>query len=125
MSTSANLYLCPQCLEVMRQKIRYAKEPDNPALISEWMSFTSCPVDGAIAQRRRSCVTQFNLLLDAVADECLPVHWRNICLDNIYYPLLKIKNLSDCEASDVQVRNMFYELKVMSHYLAPGLSYNK
>jgi len=107
----------------MCQKIRHAEEPDNPSLISEWMSLASCPAEKPIAQRRRSCVVQFNLLLDTIADECLPVHWRNSCLDNIYYPLLKLKHLANCKESDAQVNSMFYELRVMGQYLAAGLTY--
>ena len=74
------------------------------------------------AQQRQILLNQFQLLLDTMADESLPVHWRNQCLNHINKPLLGLQRLADCKQSTQQVNSLFYELRVMSYYLQPGLS---
>lgn len=64
---------------------------------------------------------QFRILLDTVADECLPVHWRQLCLDSIYKPLSGLWHLADSESGRTKVRQLFTELRIIGKYLEPGL----
>lgn len=111
-------------LEQLRRKIRNAEEPDNPALIQQWIGMESAPCGSPSEHRRRICISQFNLLLEVIADDCLPVHWRNACLDNINRPLYTLQHLADDYQSEAKVRHLFYELRVISHYFQNALSHS-
>ena len=69
----------------LRNKIRHGEEPDNPTLISLWLSFEEDyrDVNTGNSTLEDHYEKQFNLLLETVADELIPVHWRRVCLDNI------------------------------------------
>lgn len=59
---------------------------------------------------------QFRLLLDAICDNLLPAHWRQLCLDNIYRPLTDLNRISQCEASKERLRHLWLELNITSQY---------
>lgn len=102
-------------------KIRFALEPNNTKLIAEYIAEYEC-VNLTKNDRRQHLEQQFRILLETVADECLPVHWRQLCLDSIYKPLSGLWRIADTENSRTQVRYLFTELRVIGQYLEPGLS---
>lgn len=106
----------------LRQKIRNAQEPDNPGLIRQWIQADSDLADSTKKQRRQRCIHQFQLLMEVVTDDCLPVHWRNICLDSISIPLYTLQYLADDTQSEARVRQLFSELRTLSHYFQHSLS---
>ena len=101
--------------------IRFAEQPDNAELIHLYLSFPS--IDGTtITKQREHLHSQFKLLIETVADELLPAHWRCQCLDCIYIPLFALQRLANCQHSTQGVQGLFNELRVISHYFQPGLS---
>lgn len=110
----------PQYID-LHQKIRNAIEPHNPALIREFLSVPPVQTLKSKFLHREYLSAQFQLLIETMADEYLPPHWRCLCLDNIHKPLLALKRLADCEHSKRQVQLLFHELRVTSHYLQPSL----
>ena len=109
-------------LHHLRQKIRAAQEPDNPDLIRQWITLGQASVQAPLELRRRICIDQFYLLLEVVADDCLPAHWRNSCLDHINRTVLTLKQLADDQHSSAMVQRLFYELRVTSHFFQTALS---
>ena len=109
-------------LHHLRHKIRAAQEPDNPDLIRQWIILGHVSVQAPLELRRRICIDQFYLLLEVVADDCLPTHWRNSCLDHINRPLQALKQLVDDQHSSSMVQRLFYELRVTSHFFQTALS---
>lgn len=76
---------------VLHQKIRRAAEPDNPKLIHQFLNYRLVATMMDREAYREQLVSQFQLLLETIADECLPAHWRCQCLDNIYRPIYNVK----------------------------------
>ena len=105
----------------LQQKIRDAEEPDNPLLIRQYLDLDLPITETGLTGQRQRLVSQCRLLIETIADECLPPHWRCHCLDHIYLPLFALARLADCSQSIQQVRALNHELRVISHYLQPGL----
>ena len=103
-------------------KIRYGCDPNNPALISNWLKQNGedLPMD----QRRQWLEKQFYVLLDTIADDLVPRQWRCICLDNIYKPLCALRKLSNDEFSIARVRQLSYELSTTGRFVERSLNYN-
>ena len=97
-------------------------EPDNPQLITQFLNFKLNVSTPNKAFYREQLLAQFQLLIDTIADELLPAHWRRHCLDNIYRPLHALHRLADGTQSKQQVLALTHELRVISHYLQDGLS---
>ena len=93
-----NEYICALAL-----KIRFAKEPNSPNLISHWLELDCCRETDPSAQRAHF-ERQFRLLLDAIADELLPSHWRRSCLDNVNRPLIELEKLSSSSEHRIYVK---------------------
>lgn len=106
----------------LQDKIRFALEPENPGLLSEYLSHHAVRNDMTKTKHQQVLEEQFRLLLDTMADECLPVHWRQQCLDHIYMPLSALWRISDTEKNRTQVRQLFSELRIIGNYFTAGLS---
>ncbi len=64
----------------LRDKVRYATEPDNPQLIREWLDLEVRACGQVRRHQWQNRMVAIRLLLDAFADEVLPPHWRDISL---------------------------------------------
>ncbi|ALO35096.1 hypothetical protein CMT41_10480 [Colwellia sp. MT41] len=105
----------------VRQKVRYAEDEDNPQLLSFWLMaeqtlFTASDINVSEDARWQLYQGQFRLLLDAICDNLLSEHWRQLCLDNIYRPLTDLNRISQCEASKKRLRHLWLELNITSQY---------
>lgn len=108
----------------LRDKIRWGKEPDNPALIPLWLAQEDDGQETAPLPWRRQCYeNQFILLLETLVDELVAPHWRCLCLDNIYRPLQSLKKISDCPQSDNQIQRLVHELAQQSRYVRHSLRF--
>lgn len=118
-------------MDVLRRKIRYAEEADNPLLFSHFLSTdfnTDIDNDGKQEQcivtkaKQRACLlAQFELLLVTLSDQSIPMHWRLQCLDHINKPLFTLQRLVDDEDSAEQVKGLFIELKMINQSLLHSL----
>lgn len=107
----------------LRNKIRHGEEPDNPMLISLWLSFEEDyrDINKGNSSLEVHYEQQFNLLLETIADELIPVHWRRVCLDNIYKPLSSLRRIAKDTESQHKVSRLLYELSVTCRYLEGSL----
>jgi hypothetical protein len=109
-------------IELLRTKIRYAEEPNNPALITDWLLLDQCNDNDSVTKQRQHHEEHFCLLLETIADELLPGHWRCTCLDNINRPLIALKKLSDSDKCLLELNELFYELYITSNYVGATLT---
>lgn len=119
--------------ERFREEIRYARQPDAPDLIDQWLKYehfnnlarAEQGCDGCPKQMQCELYrSQFQLLLDTVADELLPSHWREHCLNSIHRPLSGLKHLLKGAHDDTRLINLFYELSVTARYVHRGFYQN-
>ncbi|MEH6580106.1 MAG: hypothetical protein V7731_23880 [Amphritea sp.] len=106
----------------LRYKIRHATEPDNPALISQWLSLDSCPSYLRIDEQRVHYEQQFRLLLETIADELLPGTWRRACLDQIHKPLTALAEIAFCHDSIQRLNVLHNELRLTCDYVSASLN---
>lgn len=106
----------------LRSKLRYGEEPNNPQIITLWlMTEQTLVVDDHTSRWHLYCA-EFYLLLDTISDNLLPMHWRQSCLDNIYRPLTDLNRISFCESNKKQLKQLWHELNVISHYFQENMS---
>lgn len=109
-------------IDNVRSKIRYAYEPDNPGLINLWLKMEEenaplCPL-----ARWQLYVNESRLLLDVLADDLLPGHWRCLCLDYINRPLTALRRIAVTDDNRRQLNQLTYELRVTSHFFQAGIT---
>lgn len=110
-------------VQQLRTKVRYAKEPDNPLLISLWITQENTAITTLLdkTQLRNHYEAQFRLLLDTIADELLPTHWRRNCLDHIFIPITSLQKLADNDSSQRHIRQLMAELNINCQYVTNSL----
>ncbi len=106
----------------LRYKIRHATEPDNPALIRQWLELDSCPSYFQLEDQRAHFEQQFRLLLETIADELLPGNWRRACLDQIHKPLTALAELAFCQPSVQHLNVLYDELRLTCAYVSASLN---
>ncbi len=106
----------------LRSKLRYAEDANNPQLMPLWlMSEETLIADDHSARWHLYCA-EFYLLLDTITDNLLPMHWRQLCSDNIYRPLTDLSRISFCEDNKKQLRQFWLELNITSHYFQENMN---
>ncbi|MEM7360871.1 MAG: hypothetical protein AAF431_17405 [Pseudomonadota bacterium] len=103
------------------RKVRNAEEPDNCGLVLYALSEYAEAGNRSLVEYRQCLFDQFRLLMDTAADECLPAHWRQLCLDQIHRPLGLLWNLADNQYGREEVMRLYTELRVVGDYIAPSL----
>ncbi|MFV0276929.1 MAG: hypothetical protein ACK5HY_07065 [Parahaliea sp.] len=99
-------------LEVLKRKIRYAEEPDNPSLIKRFFQLdTPTTADETLLQRRLRLRGQYVLLFETIEDGNNPRHWRQTCLNVIYRPLYELQILANSNISKQDVSLLFTRLR--------------
>ena len=116
--TAANDYV-----HFIQRQVRFAKDPDSPWLITHFLDIDTCHKH-SFKDLKHHYERQFRLLLETVADELLPGHWRCCCLDNIHKPLSKLAGLfKDRPDEQAYLGKLRYELNMTCHYVLPGLTH--
>lgn len=100
-------------------KIRFAREPDNPALIQYWLQTEYTGTETRACTDWDRLRLQYHLLLDTINDVNLPVRWRCACLDAIYTPLQRMENLARDSALKREVRRLYFEVTMCRHCSLP------
>ncbi len=98
-------------LEVMKRKIRYAEEPDNPSVLRHYFHLDTPAADETLLQRRLRLRAQYVLLYETIGDAANPRHWRQICLDVIHRPLYELQQLANSRESRDDVSLLFVQLR--------------
>ena len=106
----------------LRQNLRYAEDHTNPQLMTLWLMSEQALIDDNHSSRWALYQAEFHLLLDTISDNLLPLHWRQLCLDNIYKPLTDLSRISACENTKKQLRYLWLELNVTSNYFQESLN---
>jgi hypothetical protein len=101
----------------LRKTIRYAKDHDNPQLLSFWLAeelilFSESDCKQDIEAKCRIYEGQCRLLLDTISDTLIPEHWRELCLNHIHLPLINLERISLNEAMKNRVHILWLALKM-------------
>ncbi|MCJ8313882.1 MAG: hypothetical protein HRU38_17325 [Saccharospirillaceae bacterium] len=95
------------CLNNLREQVRYALKPDSSVLIKDWLKFENYfHIDELDKQENLN--DQFYLLLETINDEQLPLNWRRKCLKEIFQPLFMLKELED-SVDDGQINKQIFK----------------
>ncbi|MCL2913898.1 hypothetical protein L2725_08835 [Shewanella corallii] len=108
-------------INALREKVRYATEEDNPGLVLLWLSAEETSLNNDMEAARVLFQAQYQLLLDTLADDLNPPHWRLWCLDNIYRPLQGLSRLASTARQQAHLRNLLVELRLTTQYCRTAL----
>ena len=110
-------------IEVIKNKIRHGTEPNNPTLISLWLTKEGILQQTLVdkSELRLLFENQFRLLLETIVDDLVPNFWRKTCLDYIYRPLTSLQGISDSEQSASHLRQLTYELSTKCRYIEQNI----
>lgn len=108
-------YLVP--FSVLEQTILAGQCVDSPEVLFYYLKLTEeyaerLSITDAVLLHQRV----FNVLLDTVCDTSLPSHWRQMCLDKVYLPLLKLKHLIVTYQDARNYFKMEHRLRTLSHH---------
>ena len=98
------------CIE-LGLKVRHALEPQNPDVIRQYLCAVPRSVLRGESEETEYLTAQFALLLETVADDALPMHWRRSCLDQAYRPLLGLRALPRSWRRESEVRMLVQQLR--------------
>ncbi|MEM6573445.1 MAG: hypothetical protein AAF736_04195 [Pseudomonadota bacterium] len=97
--------------------IRYAQDPDNPTLLYTYLD--DCDQRAALAstiQAQRIYRHAFELLLDVISDDCVPRHWRALCLDHVYRTLVGLARLAESDRDLQGLLELESQLRVTAEF---------
>ncbi|MGY0219448.1 hypothetical protein ACWJJH_19015 [Endozoicomonadaceae bacterium StTr2] len=103
----------------LRRIVRYAEQPDNPATLQLWLELEATTYSQPRRQRWAVNIACTRLLLEAFADDLNPAHWRCLCLDNIYRPLMELQRLALTEQNQTELRQLMQEVRTVSNFFNP------
>ncbi len=109
-------------IKKLRKTIRYASKPDSPQLIQQWLKLEAMQCDETPEQQWEGLEASIRLLLDVLADEILPAHWRATCLDYIHLPLGRLNQLVEKDDDILRLNRLIYEIRVTSHFFNPAIT---
>lgn len=114
---------CLNCWHWQGFLVRCALRPDEPRLLEfhEWHGQQL--VDRGLLDSWRVARLTLELLLDSARDTALPWHWRSLCLDRAYRPLLVMQK----QASDLDRQRILNTLRnrLATLRLEPSLTFNE
>lgn len=103
-------------IKLLRNKIRYAIEPDQPQILSLWLAMEHEAVGDDTSLHWDMYKSQFELLLESASDELNNLNWRYWCLDNINRPLMNLQRLIQNEQDHKEFRALCETLRITSQY---------
>ena len=108
-------------IKQLKNKIRHAVEPNNPALLSMWLNFEEglCQVYSQKKQWQAYTAT-VRFLLECYIDNLNPAHWRVTCLDHLARPLSCLQRISKGPQQQAELQALHIEINVLSHYFSPS-----
>ncbi|MCB5161488.1 hypothetical protein [Marinomonas algarum] len=115
-------YLVP--FSVLEQVIQGGQCADSPEVLYHYLNLTEeyaerLSINDAILLHQRV----FNVLLDTVCDTSLAPHWRQTCLDKVYLPLLRLKQLIVTYQDAREYFKMEHNLRILSHYFVSSFEH--
>jgi hypothetical protein len=104
---------------MLRPLIRNAIFPDDPVLINHYFQVKQNIASHCIsvAQQRKEYYQMATLLIDTFCDTYLPEHWRRVCLDNLYRPVMHLQKLADTPVEQKIVYKLQRRANVLAQYL--------
>lgn len=120
--------------EDLRERIRYAREPNSPTIVDQWLCYERCCLEACHNSACGLCASsvqidlyesQFQLLLEVVADELLPSHWRELCLNSLHRPLSQLRRLLRNTDNKTRLNELFYELASTARYVEKSFYFHR
>lgn len=125
---TSNTAALTDSFDALSHLVRYGLRPEQPRLMQRWLAQSKQAKldDEALWLLHEH---QFYLLLETLCDDLVPSHWRSLCLDHIYQPLMALNELAkSCELSPEQydmaqarIRRLGRELTITGQYAAASL----
>ncbi len=104
-------------LIAMRHAVRYGEQPDSPHLIQRWLVLEELVFPHSCnCVRRRVYRREYDLLLEAIADELVPESWRQLCMDYSHHPLNGLSSIATKPHQRRSVNRLQWQLRTIASY---------
>ncbi|MDU0353921.1 hypothetical protein RS130_08260 [Paraglaciecola aquimarina] len=92
--------------------VRNGVYPDSPSVLSYYFDIAESMVSSQLIPQQKwfIFVRVSQTLLDVIYDQRVDIQWRELCVDNIYKPILQLKRLSKTEQEWAELRSIQYQL---------------
>ncbi len=114
---------CLDCWHWQGFRIRCALQPDEPRLLDQHEFHGIQLAQQGWIEPWRLTASTLELLLDTAADQALPWHWRSLCLDHAWRPLLGMQQLA-CDLAQQRTLNRLRN-RLATLRLQPSLTFNE
>ncbi|MEM7099155.1 MAG: FagA protein [Pseudomonadota bacterium] len=102
----------------LEEHIRFALKPDEPRLLSTYLDLCDEVVGEAPGRIKRYFYRRaYSVLIAAIEDETNPMHWRWLCLDNIYRTLQGLQRLARSAEDVREVQSCSFRMQQLSEVL--------
>ncbi|MFA5496148.1 MAG: hypothetical protein WC247_15395 [Porticoccaceae bacterium] len=103
--------------EYLEELVRYGLEPDDPGHLKAYIQLGAARAEGsAVEARARVYKEMFAILVEAIYDDCVPFHWRCLCLDHCHQPLSLMRAVAVTERQKSAVLAIQQELSSLARY---------
>ncbi|CUB04718.1 hypothetical protein [Marinomonas fungiae] len=102
---------------VIEQTIKRGVASDSPKVLHQYLDTSEAYAERlGISEAYDLYKRVFQVLLETVCDAAVPMHWRELCLDSIYRPLMQLKRFVITDQDAVEYYRFEHELRALSHY---------
>lgn len=100
--------------------VRQGLYPDTPSVLSNYLESADDIVNSISSANQEWQIFSrvSKTLLDTICDEYVSSHWRTLCLDNIYKPILKLQGLASTSQEKELTRLFQYKLSVLGQHFS-------
>lgn len=102
--------------------MRNGTQPHHPILLSTWLSVDVPSADACPMVQWHHYCEQALTLIDTIADDLVPMQWRQWCLDAVHTPLHTLSMLANTQEQEDYIDYLYYNLDTTSHYAFAGLN---
>ena len=99
------------------QKIRWGLLPDRPDILYKYL--TECE---ALASKFDKLDAKglferaIDTLVEVICDPCVPLHWRRLCLDNLYRPIGCLRRIQVSGGAHRKLNKKMRDINMLAKY---------
>lgn len=99
------------------QNIRWGLLPDRPDILYKYL--TDCEALASTFDEldaRGVFERAIDTLVEVICDPCVPLHWRRLCLDNLYRPIGCLRSIQVSDDAHRKLSKKMRDINMLAQY---------
>jgi hypothetical protein len=99
------------------QNIRWGLLPDRPDILYKYL--TDCEALASAFDKldaKGLFERTIDTLVEVICDPCVPLHWRCLCLDNLYRPIGCLRRVQVSDDSRRKLNKKMHDINMLAKY---------